>query len=148
MPHFGCNINTVQSRSSVAPNHLAPRRLRLTAAFATFLLLAFMAGFMAFLQLITHDHVAILLQEKQVRLAAVMPHQYLFYDLNGIVLAEKLCSYRLEITLSQVLNLEKILTHLTQVIGISDVGKSRFYTKMRPKKPFEASAFAQSERCG
>jgi penicillin-binding protein 2 len=70
----------------------------LAAAFGTSLLLALIAGHMAFLQIVNHDHFKTLSQENRVKLVAQPPPRGLIYDRNGVVLAENRPSYQLEIT--------------------------------------------------
>jgi hypothetical protein len=84
----------------------------IVAAFGTFALLALLAGRMAHLQIINHDHFKTLSQENRVKLVAMPPPRGLIYDRNGVVLAENLPSYRLEITPSQVTDLQGTLARL------------------------------------
>lgn len=70
----------------------------LVAAFGTLLLLALIAGRMAFLQLVNHDHFKTLSQENRVKLVALPPPRGFIYDRNGVVVAENLPSYQPEIT--------------------------------------------------
>ncbi len=53
---------------------------------------------MAFLQVVNHDHFKTLSQENCVKLVVLPPPHGLIYDRNGVVLAENLPSYQLEIT--------------------------------------------------
>ncbi|MGH8501526.1 MAG: penicillin-binding protein 2 [Gammaproteobacteria bacterium] len=109
------------------------------AALATFGLLTALAGRMAFLQISNHEHFQTLSQDNRVKLIAVPPPRGLIYDRNGVVLAENLPSYRLEITPSQVSDLPATLRRLAEIIPISDGDISRFYANMRRQAQFQAT---------
>ncbi|MGI8738743.1 MAG: penicillin-binding protein 2 [Gammaproteobacteria bacterium] len=109
------------------------------AALATFVLLAVLAGRMAFLQITNHDHFQTLSQDNRIRLVAVPPPRGLIYDRNGVVLAENLPSYTLEITPSQVRDLPATLARLAEILPISDSDLSRFQTIVRRQEPFQAA---------
>ena len=68
---------------------------------------------MAYLQILSYDHFATLSKDNRVRLIAVPPPRGLIYDRNGVLLAENLPSYRLEIVPSQVKDLDKLLERLS-----------------------------------
>jgi hypothetical protein len=108
------------------------------AALATFLLLTLLAGRMAYLQIVNHDHFKTLSQENRIKLVAVPRPRGLIYDRNGVVLAENLPTYQLEITPSQVVDLEGTLARLSQIVEISDADRRRFYDELQRKEPFQA----------
>lgn len=108
------------------------------AAFASFLLLALLAGRMAFLQIVNHDLFKTLSQENRVKLVAVPPPRGLIYDRNGTVLAENQPSYRLEITPSQVPDLEGTLARLARIVDIDESDRRRFYSELQRKEPFQS----------
>jgi penicillin-binding protein 2 len=70
------------------------------AAVAAFILFALVASRMAYLQIVSHDHFSTLSLENRVELVPVASPRSLIYERNGIVLAENLPSYRVEITAS------------------------------------------------
>jgi penicillin-binding protein 2 len=78
----------------------------MVAAVAAFILFALVASRMAYLQIVSHDRFSTLSLENRVELVPVAPPHGLIYDRNGIVLAENLPSYRVEITASQVADLD------------------------------------------
>ena len=55
-----------------------------------------------YLQVISHEHFTTLSEDNRVKLQPLPPNRGLIYDRNGILLAENLPSYRLEITPEQV----------------------------------------------
>jgi penicillin-binding protein 2 len=112
----------------------------MVAAFGVFLLLGVLAARMAYLQLASHDLFKTLSQENRVKVVAVPPPRGLIYDRNGVVLAENLPSYRLEITPSQVIDLEQTLSRLSQFMPIDESDLTRFRAEMQRREPFQPVA--------
>jgi penicillin-binding protein 2 len=79
-----------------------------------------------YLQVIEHEHYITLSEDNRVKLQAIAPNRGLIYDRNGILLAENLPSFRLEITPEQVDDMASTLEALEEIIHISDVDRSRF----------------------
>jgi penicillin-binding protein 2 len=105
------------------------------AAVATFILLVLVASRMAYLQIVSRDHFSTLSQENKVELVPVGPPRGLIYDRNGIVLAENLSSYRLEITppgRRSGRDVDAIGQHYRNRRG----ERSRFYTELKRTEPF------------
>ncbi|HEB81018.1 MAG TPA: penicillin-binding protein 2, partial [Chromatiales bacterium] len=85
---------------------------RLTIARATWavaiigLLLALLIGRLVYLQVVLHEHYATLSKENWVKLLPIPPTRGLIYDRNGVLLAENVPTYNLEITPEQVKDLK------------------------------------------
>ncbi len=91
-----------------------------------------------YLQVIAHEHFTTLSEDNRVKLQPIPPNRGLIFDRNGIVLAENLPSYRLEITPEQVDDMDATLSALEEILEIREVDRSRF-DKLRKRKPgFEA----------
>ena len=71
-----------------------------------------------YLQVIAHEHFTTLSEDNRVNLQAIAPNRGLIYDRNGILLAENLPSYRLEITPEQVDNMGATLDALEDIVHI------------------------------
>jgi penicillin-binding protein 2 len=105
--------------------------------FAGILILVLFARLL-YLQVIAHEHFTTLSEDNRVKLQPIPPNRGLIFDRNGIVLAENLPSYRLEITPEQVQDMDATLNALEEIIDIREVDRSRF-EKLRKRKPgFEA----------
>lgn len=61
-------------------------------------LIALLAGRMVWLQVVSYDRYQSLAQDNRVRIRPVPPTRGLIYDRNGVLLAENLPSYQLEVT--------------------------------------------------
>jgi penicillin-binding protein 2 len=91
-----------------------------------------------YLQVIAHDHFTTLSEDNRVKLQAIAPNRGLIYDRNGILLADNLPSFRLEITAEQVDNMQETLAELAKIIDIRDTDRVRFEKLLRRKPRFEA----------
>lgn len=91
-----------------------------------------------YLQVVSHEHFTTLSEDNRVKLQPLPPNRGLIFDRNGILLAENLPSYRLEITPEQIDDMGTTLSALEDIIEIRDIDRTRF-EKLRRRKPrFEA----------
>ena len=102
------------------------------------LLLSVLLFRLLYLQVVSHDHFTTLSEDNRVKLLPLPPNRGLIYDRNGILLAENLPSYRLEITPEQVDNMGATLSALEDTIEIRDIDRSRFEKLLARKPRFEA----------
>jgi len=118
-------------------SRLVMNRAIVMLVFAGILILVLFARLL-YLQVIAHEHFTTLSEDNRVKLQPIPPNRGLIFDRNGIVLAENLPSYRLEITPEQVQDMDATLNALAEIIDIREVDRSRF-EKLRKRKPgFEA----------
>ena len=116
---------------------LVMNRAIVLLVFAGFLTLVLFARLL-YLQVVAHEHFTTLSEDNRVKLQPIPPNRGLIFDRNGIVLAENLPSYRLEITPEQVEDMDATLGALEEIIEIREIDRSRF-EKLRQRKPgFEA----------
>ncbi len=87
-----------------------------------------------YLQVISHEHFTTLSEDNRVKLQPIPPNRGLIFDRNGIVLAENLPSYRLEITPEQIDDMAATLDALGKILEIRDIDRTRF-EKLRSRKP-------------
>lgn len=66
------------------------------------------------------------------------PARGLIYDRNGVLLAENVAAFRLEITPEQVGDMDALLADLRTVIGVSDEDVSRFRALARSKRSYQS----------
>jgi len=95
-------------------------------------------GRLLYLQVIEHDHYRTLSEDNRVKLQPIVPNRGLIYDRNGILLAENLPSYRLEITPEQIDSMTATLDGLADIIEIRESDRSRFEQLLARKPRFEA----------
>lgn len=95
-------------------------------------------GRLIYLQVFEHPRYAALAQENRVRVVALPPPRGLIYDRHGVVLAENVPSYSLEITPEQVPDLDAALTGLAQVVALTPEDLRRFRAQVRAGWPFKS----------
>ena len=101
-------------------------------------LLTVLLARLLFLQVVEHEHFTTLSEDNRVKLQPIPPNRGLIYDRNGILLAENLPSYRLEITPEQIDDMGGTLSALEDIIEIRDIDRSRFEKLLKRKPRFEA----------
>ncbi len=109
-----------------------------TAAVVIAVLTAILIGRLIYLQIIGHERYAMLAHDNQVKIAPLPPTRGLIYDRHGIVLAENIPVYSLEIIPEQVQDLEVTLTALSQIIELTPEEIKQFRHQIRRRKRFES----------
>ncbi|MFT5217999.1 MAG: penicillin-binding protein 2 [Planctomycetota bacterium] len=127
----------VQLKNDYLESRLIRRRLVLSAIFI-FVLLGVVLARLYVLQVVEYDHFSTLSDSNRIRIKALPPARGLIYDRNGIVMANNLPSYRLEIVLEQVEDLDDSLTRLKQYVDYSDQDLTRFRVSAKRRRPFES----------
>ena len=101
------------------------------------ILLAILIGRLVYLQVINHDVYAALSKENRVKLVAIPPTRGLIFDRNGVLLAESQPSYSLEITPERVIDMDKTLRDVANLIEVSDVDRARFFKVKKRRSSFQ-----------
>jgi penicillin-binding protein 2 len=91
-----------------------------------------------YLQVLSHEHYTTLSEDNRVKLQPIPPNRGLIFDRNGIILAENLPSYRLEITPEQIDDMGATLDALAGILDIDESDRSRFSKLLARKPAFEA----------
>lgn len=87
-----------------------------------------------YLQIVSHEHFTTLSLENRVNIVPLPPTRGLLYDRNGVLLAQNLPSFSLEIVPEQVPELEQTLADLGKILPISEDDLQRF-SKLKNQKP-------------
>jgi penicillin-binding protein 2 len=105
-----------------------------------FVLVCFALLFARFvwLQVIQHDYYRTRADENRISLVPITPNRGLIMDRNGIVLARNYSAYTLEITPTQVRDLEATIDGLAEFIDIEPKDRKRFKKLMEESKRFES----------
>ncbi|MBT8121661.1 MAG: penicillin-binding protein 2, partial [Gammaproteobacteria bacterium] len=91
-----------------------------------------------YLQVVSHEHYTTLSEDNRVKLQPIPPNRGLIFDRNGLILAENLPSYRLEITPEQIDDMGATLNALGKIIDIREADRARFNKLLVRKPGFEA----------
>jgi len=126
-----------QLKDDYLENRLIRRRLVLAAVFSI-VLLSIVLGRLYVLQIVEHEHFSTLSDSNRIRIKALPPTRGLIYDRHGIVMADNLPAYRLEIVREQVSDLESTLQQLKQYVDYSDQDLKRFQQSLARRRPFES----------
>src|SRR5205823_3388262 len=81
---------------------------------------------LVWLQIIQHDYYTTRADDNRMRIEIAQPVRGLIYDRNGVLLADNLPSYRLEVVPEQVGNVDQLIARLRKLIEIRDVDVERF----------------------
>lgn len=113
--------------------------LRLGVASAFVLLLIGILGFRFFyLQGVRYQHYHTLAENNRISIAPVVPNRGIITDRNGVVLAHNYSAYTLEIVPSRVVDLEKTLRVLGQIVALSPRDIKRFKKALAEASDFES----------
>ena len=117
-----------QLKDDYLENRLIRRRLVLSAIFAV-VLLSLVIGRLYQLQVVEYEHYSTLSDSNRVRIKALPPTRGLIFDRNGVVMANNLPAYRLEIVREQVEDLDATLQHLKQYVDYTDQDLKRLSSR-------------------
>jgi penicillin-binding protein 2 len=126
-----------QLKDDYLENRLIRHRLIWAAGF-TVLLLCVVLGRLYQLQVVEHEHFSTLSDSNRVRIKALPPTRGLIFDRNGVVMADNLPAYRLEIVREQVRDLDATLQQIQQYVEVSDQDLKRFRQSLKRRRPFES----------
>lgn len=90
------------------------------------------------LQVVQHDYYRTRAEDNRIALVPIVPNRGLILDRNGEVLARNFSAYTLEITPSQVPDLEATIDALAEFITIESKDRKRFRKLMEENKRFES----------
>ncbi|MEJ2478954.1 MAG: penicillin-binding protein 2 [Acidihalobacter sp.] len=90
------------------------------------------------LQVLQHARYSGMAHDNRVHIVALPPPRGLIYDRHGVLLAENVPSYSLDVTPEQVPDMDRTLQALKQVVALSDADIRRFKSEVRGKWPFKS----------
>lgn len=100
------------------------------------LCLSVLLGRYVWLQVLRHDEFSGRADENRVKLKPLPPSRGLIYDRNGVLLAENILDYRLEVIPEQVGDVDATLGRLAEVIAISADDREQFEALRKVKRRF------------
>lgn len=128
--------SSVTIKDHFRETNLFQKRLLITGII-TVLLLLILIGRLVFLQIINHDHYTTLSEENRLNILPVAPIRGLIYDRNGVLLAQNLPTFTLQLIPERIDDLDKTLTELSKLITITDDDLERFNEQRLKKRRFE-----------
>lgn len=92
---------------------------------------------LAHLQVMEHEHFATLSEDNRVKIVPVAPTRGLIFDRNGVVLAENVATFSLELVPEAVDDLPATLDALAQLVEVTEADRQRFQRLLRSSSRFE-----------
>jgi penicillin-binding protein 2 len=115
------------------------RRRAFIAATVVATLVAVLIGRLTQLQILSHEHFNSLSENNRVRIQPIAPTRGLIYDRDGVLLADNLPSYRLEIIPEEVDDLDRTLAEVGELIPVEDIQLERFERLRRHAPPYQGT---------
>ena len=113
------------------------RERSLIAAVASVILLLVIALRLVYLQVFNYSHYTTLSHNNSVDIQPIAPTRGLIYDRQGVILAQNLPSYSLEIIQERVEDIDQTLADISELITVSEEDISRFKHYFKRKRRFE-----------
>ncbi len=114
------------------------RRRALAGFLLTLVALALLAGRFAWLQVARHEEFRGRSEANRILARPLPPARGLIYDRNGVLLAENVAAFRLEVTPEQVADLPRMLRELAAVVSIGEEDVTRFQALRRGKRAYQS----------
>ncbi|MCZ6668468.1 MAG: penicillin-binding protein 2, partial [Gammaproteobacteria bacterium] len=129
--------NRVHIKDDYLEFNLIRRRLVVSAVIIVMLITMVLIRLYV-LQIVDYEHFSTLSDSNRIRIKAIPPIRGLIYDRKGVVLANNLPAYRLEITPEQVDDIDDTLDRLKQYVYFSENDLKRYQQSSRRRRPFES----------
>jgi penicillin-binding protein 2 len=131
--HYRANLLKNPTRE----RYLFQARAIVALLFTLVLLLTLLAR-LFYLQLMQHDHYATLSTNNRVSVQPLAPTRGLIYDRNGVILAQNLPTYSLELVRERVEEMEWTLSEIGKLIQVEEDDLERFRRELQRRRRFEA----------
>ncbi|MDH5601304.1 MAG: penicillin-binding protein 2 [Gammaproteobacteria bacterium] len=112
------------------------QRVLIAAVFMVLLFLLLLSR-LVYLQITNQQHYSTLSENNRVSIRPIAPTRGLIFDRNGILLAQNLPSFTLEIIPEHVKDLDATLEKLKQLVAINEDDLKEFKNNLRKKRRFE-----------
>jgi penicillin-binding protein 2 len=124
-------------KDTAAELHLFGSRTVVAGLFAVLSLLA-LIGRLVHLQVVDHEHYHDLANGNRARPEPIPPWRGVISDRNGVLLADNVPAWQLEVTPENVPHLDATLDRLGAIITLDERDLSRFRRALRTYRPFDA----------
>jgi len=106
------------------------------AAILAGILFAIIMTRLAVLQVVEHEHFTVLSNKNRIDIEPLSPQRGLIYDRNGVVLAENIPTFSLELVPEKVTSLEDTLTALTTLFALSSEDVAEIEATIKQQRRF------------
>lgn len=111
-------------------------RVAIALIFSLLLIMAIVIR-LVYLQIIDNEVYTTLSEENRFFISAIPPTRGLIFDRNGLLLAQNLPAYNLELTPERVKNIDATIASLGEIIEITDADIERFKEQLGPYNRFK-----------
>lgn len=129
--------SAVELRNSQLEIYRFRMRLIVACGFVLLFFALLLARFV-YLQVLRHDHYQTLAEANRISIVPIVPNRGLITDRNGVILADNYSAYTLEITPSEVGDLDALIDALSTVVEISPRDRRRFRKLIEDSPSFES----------
>jgi len=112
-------------------------RRALTGFALIVLALGVLGGRFFYLQVTRHQEFSTRSQANRVHLRHLPPPRGLIYDRNGVLLADNVPAFRLEVTPDKIRHMDALLQRLSLVVPLTDDDIQQFKQSLKQHRPFE-----------
>jgi penicillin-binding protein 2 len=124
-------------KNDLAENRLFLRRIYVAMVFIGILSAGLIVR-LVYLQIVGHEHYAMLAKENSVKLTPVPPTRGIIYDRKGRILAENTPSYSLELIPEQIKDMDDTLKRLQELFDLPDEKIEQFHKQRKREKRFNS----------
>ena len=128
------NLYTLKDHARESQLHFSRILVCITIVCVLLLILIFR---LVFLQISQHDLYKTLSLNNQVRIVPITPPRGLIYDRNGVLLAENVPAFSLEITPERTHDIEQTLNAIDKIMPITEAERKRFYKQLKYKRRYQ-----------
>ncbi len=93
---------------------------------------------LVYLQVLSHEHFTTLSQKNRVTIYPVPPTRGLIYDRNGVVLAENIPTFRLELIPERIKDIDATISELRKLLPIDNAAIERFHKERKRRRSFNS----------
>lgn len=92
---------------------------------------------LCYLQIIQHSTYTTLSEKNQVTLLPIAPNRGLIYDRNGVLLAQNIPVFSLDVIPDKIDNMKQTISDLSQIIDITPEDVEQFYKQLKQHRRFD-----------
>lgn len=130
------NFQGIRLKDHIREEQIFTSRIVIASSITALLLLALILR-QGYLQIVNQQHYSTLSENNRVNLLPIPPTRGLIYDRNGVLLAQNLPSFSLELVTEHISELEHTLEELRKLVRLTDDDVARFNKERRRKRRFE-----------
>jgi len=112
-------------------------RAAIALALVVIMIFAILAR-LVYLQIMSHEHYTTLAEDNRVSIVPIPPTRGLIYDRNGIILAQNLPAFSLEIVPERIKEMDETIRELGEIIEVSEDHIKGFHKQLRQKSAFRS----------